>query len=537
MWPAIILKSALASTALAPTGPASSRNTPDAQALLVVESVCFGGRVAVDRRDVARLPMAPVTLGAGFHLVEVLCPGRARWSRLVFLPANVTTRLAATPREDPASGRGAPRPADPASEHEAPRPEDPPAPDTTTRFELSGRAGLAARLGASPENGRATALEQSWALEYGAPDEDAWRATFRPRARHGVTGPDRTTTWAVDELRLRTDRWGGVAVAAGRWQGVFPGRLAETREGALVDLRAGPWHAAATGAWALERETPLGGLSGGFSSPEAVGGAQFEVGDDGLRAAISAGGPVGNPWRWFVQAANSGASPHSVQGLVAHASDDSRLRLQMHGQWRAAALGAGQFLLTSPRAMLADLEGAQVTATASVRVPQAERPPLEGHVEGAAGQTGWWIGGSLGRGFSPPEGVRGRTWRSAVAVDYLWRPEDASSRTHRIQTWSRLNAVVEGQPATRWRCALRTGPERLVFSGAPGAGGVDAGALGLAGGQVPDALQFFGGRATAGFALDPGVWLRAEVGHGALDPAMTPNRGRATTAFVGLELW
>ena len=120
---------------------------------LEIVTAHYGATVVIDRQPVGQTPLPPLPVDAGFHFVEVLRPGRERWSRLVFVESDRTVRL--SPRFKPASST---RPS---------KAESPPGVTETTKpvYELEGRVGMhGAHLGTGADAVDDYDLRQWWRL-------------------------------------------------------------------------------------------------------------------------------------------------------------------------------------------------------------------------------------------------------------------------------------------------------------------------------------------------------------------------------------
>jgi hypothetical protein len=458
-------------------------------ARLAFAPVCHGGRVAVDRLDVGHLPISPVSVAPGFHVVEVMCPGRSRWLRLVFVDAGEVRELRA---------EIAPRPSPVVTDAEGPPGA---AVDSPPRFEISGRVGLDARSGPGAADDAAS-VTQSWALAYGSARRDGWRASFVPSARHGLTAANAGTQWQVHELRLRSDRHAGWALGGGRFTDVVPGEAPERVDGGRVDWSRGAWRVAVTGQRTAEGDDTDGVLVGGFSGQTAWAEARATAGTRGARCAATAGVGGLEGWHGSAQGAIDGDEAVWARAGAGHVGES--VDAEVGGQWRPDALDDTVWLLDAPGGLLVAPEGLMVAARLVAR-----DGPTRVEVDGRAGPAGHRLAG-----------------RASVAHARVTPFVDAASVStagaRGLRRWDRLGGGIDARPGTRWRIDVRLGPDRLVAT-------------------VGDGLQrartLWSGSARAGFALDPAVWLRASVTTGPRNPQDDVGPGRAAVGFIGLEVW
>lgn len=460
--------------------PLAAMPGPPSPARLAFAPVCYGGRVAVDRADAGHLPLAPVEVEPGFHVVEVMCPGRARWMGLVFVTSGESREIRAEIAEKPAVTAG-PGPAGGAEPADAP-----------PRFEVSGRAGVDARSGPGAADD-AVAVTQSWALAYGSARRDGWRATFVPSARHGVAGARDGTRWQVAELRLRSDRYAGLAVGGGRFTEVAPGEAPARVDGGRVDWARGPWALAATGLRAAEGDDADAVFSGAHRGRAGFAEVRAAAGTRGARCAATAGLGGLDGWHGVAQGALDGARPTWAQVGLGYADD--AFDAEVGAQWRPDALDETPWMLDAPGALLRAPEGPLLTGRVVIR-NRSTRLALEGR------------GGPAGRRLEARATTGGA--RLAPFVDAA---SSATTGPGAIERWDRLGAGLEARPADRWRLDLRAGPDRV------------------------GATTLWSASAGAGFALDPAVWLRATAASGPRSPEGPTEPGRAAVGFIGLEVW
>ncbi len=201
----------------------------------------YGVEVAIDRRPAGRLPLDPIAVPAGLHLVELLRRGQVVWSRVVFVEAGATVELAValerTGQPSPTLGelrRGTPAPVEP-----------PP------RYRLGGRLafeGAAAgdawdldlvqrwRLEADPEGPFSAAAEARAVGDLAGSGPELWRAVHR-------TDDDPIL---VEVLWLRA-RGEHIDARVGRQPLRGPMGRAILLDGARVGATSGPWALAGHG--------------------------------------------------------------------------------------------------------------------------------------------------------------------------------------------------------------------------------------------------------------------------------------------------
>jgi hypothetical protein len=455
--------------------------TPAPSARLAFAPVCYGGRVAVDRVEVGHLPVAPVEVAPGFHIVEIMCAGRPRWMELVFVTAGEAREVRAEVARPPvpsgapegAAGGGAPAEAPP-------------------RFEVTGRAGVDARSGPAADDD-AVAVTQSWALAYGAARPGGWRATFMPAARHGVAGARDGTRWQVQELRLRSDRLAGFAVGGGRFTEVAPGEAPERVDGGRLDWTRGAWTLAATGLRTADGDDADAVVSGAYRGREAFAEARAAAGTRGARCAATAGVGGLEGWHAAAQGALDGADPTWARLDFGHVG--AILAADLGAQWRPDTLDEAPWMLVAPGALFVEPAGPVLSARLAARTAST-RVTLDG------------------RGGPGGHRVEGRAFVMGARLEPF--VDAASVRTTgpgRIDRWDRLGAGLVARPGSRWRLDLRLGPDRVVGT------------------------TLWSAAVGGGFALDPSVWLRASVATAPRRPEGAGDAGRAAVAFVGLEVW
>ncbi|MCB9522272.1 MAG: hypothetical protein H6702_02700 [Myxococcales bacterium] len=200
---------------------------------LVVRSPHFGALVLVDRAPVGRVPLAPLPLSVGFHLVEATAPGRPRWGRLVFVVPGRDLAVDIQWLGDPPAARRVPSSA-PARE---------PAPEPTVRLRADAQV-AAAWIGAAHD----TDLRLGWRLDGDRLGGGPWSGAVAGRALNDLVGPDRLwrRVQPAQETALRLDEawlaWaaGGARVAAGRLLRSGPGGVAYQVDGAALTQAIGP---------------------------------------------------------------------------------------------------------------------------------------------------------------------------------------------------------------------------------------------------------------------------------------------------------
>ncbi len=219
--------------------------------ILTVRSPHYGATVIVDRQPVGRVPLDPLELPAGLHLVELRQSGETRWSQVVYVPPARTVELDATWASA----------ATPAASSSAPPAQRPPS------YTLEASAGVElAHLGDATD----LDLVHAWRVEGRRLGWRGLSAVVDVRGRADVAGDaalpggetllvERTTDGAnpglrLDEARLRA-KHDGATVDGGRMLALAPGRRLYVLDGIRARGDLGDWEVrAAAGA----RAAPLG---------------------------------------------------------------------------------------------------------------------------------------------------------------------------------------------------------------------------------------------------------------------------------------
>lgn len=246
---------------------ASLAGTPGVGAVHVV-GPDYGAEVALDRRPVGRLPLDPIPVAPGLHLVELLRGGRTVWSRVVYVAPDRTVRL--TVELAPAAG---PSPTLGDLKRATPAPRGPP-----TRYLLTGR--IAAEAAAAGDAWDLD-LAQRWRLDARAGRTIS--AAVEVRAVGDVAGEgvelSRVVHRGTDDpllvealwLRAETDV---VDARLGRMPQSGPMDRAFLLDGVRLDGDAGPlsWHARGGRRFAALGTQPDSPWLGGAGLSWAVGG-------------------------------------------------------------------------------------------------------------------------------------------------------------------------------------------------------------------------------------------------------------------------
>lgn len=240
--------------------------TPPASGVLEVRSPDYGATVAVDRVPVGLVPVKPLPVAAGFHLVEVLLRGRPTWARLVYVAPGARLVL-------PVQLAPAPRVVAPAPGEAAP----PPAP----RFSVEARvAAEAAGTGAADETA-ALAVTQRWRVAGRNLGHPTLSAAVDVRATDLLAGQRFDLLQAAHGARRRV-----VAPHEARADWRPAGGELWLSGGRLLETAPGGWPLFLDGAWARWRPAAalsLGGFGGlradpGRRRPEAAALAGFGAG-------------------------------------------------------------------------------------------------------------------------------------------------------------------------------------------------------------------------------------------------------------------
>ena len=200
-------------------------STPDG--LLILESPHYGARVSVDRQPVGRVPLKPLPLSAGLHLLEVESTGRSTWSRLVMIPTDGTVRVAVS------LGPRRPRLRPPTVDD--PQPQGP---------QLSGTTGLEWALHRGESD-----LELAWRWRLTTQPGPHWSTALGVRAYTKIVGQDDTLLRAVDVDHPRTLRLDEARVSwrdawhldLGRLLPLAPGGRALRLDGARAGYQTTDW--------------------------------------------------------------------------------------------------------------------------------------------------------------------------------------------------------------------------------------------------------------------------------------------------------
>lgn len=153
-------------------------------ATLHVTGPDYGVEVAIDRRPAGRLPLDPVPVAPGLHLVELLRGGEVVWSRVVFVDPGATVEVAVVLERS-----AQPSPTLGQLKHGTPAGPDPP-----TRYRLTGRLMLESaaagdawdldiaqrwRLEAQPEGPLSAAAAVRAVGDLAGNEPELWRALHR----------------------------------------------------------------------------------------------------------------------------------------------------------------------------------------------------------------------------------------------------------------------------------------------------------------------------------------------------------------------
>ncbi len=458
--------------------------------LLQVRAGCYGGLVAVDRRDVGHVPLGPVAVSPGFHLVEIGCRGAPRAVRLVYVAPGATETVTF-----PAAV--VPRPAVP--------PEPPsPAPRGRTdepAFALVGQAALAAETTRPPTPDR-LAVEQVWFGRYGPPGEAAWWVASRLDARHPVDGTGGTSArerWAVRSLEGATGRSGGWRGRAGRRVRVMAWRTPGHLDGAGVEVRRGPFAAdAAAGlddAGALVAR--LGVSAGGHDAPSA-GPVLDVVGEAGRRRRAASVVATGPRWSgWTLDGAATAAEAGAEGGRLRLTVEGALGTVAAAGQWRRRP-GAAR---TSTLPPLAALSEASDGPGGELRL-DARAHRLRLAIIG--------VSGGFGGGASATSTAKFGSLVAGASVDGLWGAGPLPDR-RRLLAVGRIGRV-EG-----WHLGLGVGPELVRWPDGVGSAGL--------------ALS-----TTVAAPIGGTAWLSLRISHGAADRRGSDGPPTATGGVLALEL-
>lgn len=489
---------------------------PPPEGVLAVTGLDYGAEVVVDRRPVGHIPLDPVAVAAGLHLIEVLRDGRPVWSRVVFVPPGgvVQVTVALPPR--PGGGRT-------LGELRSGRvePRAPPA-----RYRLSGSAAVE---GGAVGSRWDLDVAQRWRLDADGPAGIS--AAVEVQAVGDLAGGDPALLRAVhrasdapirvDEARLR---WRGEALDArvGRLIEPGPGGRLFALDGGRLDGRWGALRVHARGGrrWALIGPQPedAGVVGGGLALGDgALGGALDAVWHGRLHVdgAVFARGALGG---LRLRGRTIGESPAEAALRLDAPTGPAWLDgLWVEGGWRGAARGPFE-PLDWP------LGVAALPSPAGARLDGALRVRL-GDVRGV-------VGAGVFDGAGPASAARPDRWRLDAGLGFARR--DWGVDGHLAALGADVGpdptaVALGGRKSARFQAQMTLDRVRLV-----GSGGLEHLILRGPTGEVRRWLPVGGLAAAVALTGELEAFAEAEVS--AAHPTLHPAGGPIAGGRIGVRL-